>query len=58
MTTLTNSTGSKAVNISNSAPMVFNCFYVQIYKGEETVLQAKTFTTFKGAKNWANKVLN
>ena len=58
MTTITNTTGSKAVNISNTAPMTFIAMYVQIYNGEQQVLQAKTFTTIKGAQKWANKILN
>jgi hypothetical protein len=32
--------------------------YVQIYNGEQQVLQAKTFTTVKNAEKWANKILN
>jgi len=58
MKTITNTTGSKAVNIINSAPQIFNALYVQIYQGEQDVQQAKTFTTLKGATNWANKILN
>jgi hypothetical protein len=38
MKTLTNTTGSKAVNISNPAPMQFIAMYVQIYNGEQDVL--------------------
>ena len=30
--------------------------YVQIYSGEQQVLQAKTFTTVKNAEKWANKI--
>jgi hypothetical protein len=58
MTTLKNTTGSKAVNISNTAPMQFIAMYVQIYNNEQDVLQSKTFTTLKGAKKWAIKILN
>jgi hypothetical protein len=58
MKTLTNTTGSKAVNISNTAPMQFIAMYVQIYNGEQDVLQTKTFTTLKGATKWANTKLN
>jgi len=58
MKTLTNTTGSKAVNISNPAPMQFIAMYVQIYNGEQDVLQSKTFATLKGATKWANTKLN
>jgi hypothetical protein len=58
MTTLKNTTGSKAVNISNPSPMTFIAMYVQIYNGEQDVLQSKTFTTLKGATKWANTKLN
>ena len=57
MTTITNTSGSKAVNIVNQAPMTFVASYVQIYKGEQNVLQTKIFTTLKGATTWAKKVL-
>lgn len=58
MTTLKNTTGSKAVKIVNQSPMVFIAFYILIYNGEEDVIQTKTFTTLKGASRWANKILN
>ena len=57
MKTITNTSGSKAVNIVNQAPMTFVASYVQIYNGEQDVLQTKIFTTFKGATTWAKKVL-
>lgn len=58
MTTIKNQTGTKAVNIINSAPQTFNAFYVQIYEGDQDLLESKNFTTLKGATNWANKKLN
>jgi hypothetical protein len=58
MTTLRNTSGSKAVKIVNQSPMYFIAFYVLIYNGEEDVIQTKTFTTLKGASKWANKILN
>jgi hypothetical protein len=58
MTTLKNTTGSKAVNISTDATGNARAMYVQIYNGEQQVLQAKTFTTVKNAEKWANKILN
>jgi hypothetical protein len=58
MTTLKNTTGSKAVNITTDATGNVRAMYVQIYNGEQQVLQAKTFTTVKNAEKWANKILN
>jgi hypothetical protein len=58
MTTLKNTTGSKAVNISTDATGNVRAMYVQIYKGEEQVLKAKTFKTVKNAEKWANKILS
>ena len=58
MTTLKNTTGSKAVNISTDANGNVRAMYVQIYNREQQVLQAKTFTTVKNAEKWANKILN
>ena len=49
MTTLKNTTGSKAVDISTDATGNVRAMYVQIYNGEQQVLQAKTFTTVKKA---------
>ncbi len=58
MTILKNTTGSKAVNITTDATGNVRAMYVQIYNGEQQVLQAKTFTTVKNAEKWANKILN
>ena len=58
MTTLKNTTGSKAVNISTSATGTVIAMYVEIYQGEELVLQAKDFANVKNAQKWANKILN
>ena len=58
MTTLRNTTGSKAVNISTDATGIVIAMYVQIYNGEQQVLQSKTFATIKNAVKWANKTLN
>jgi hypothetical protein len=51
MTTLINQTGSKAVNISPNMGL-FIAMYVQIYKGEQQVLESKSFSTFKRAFKW------
>ena len=58
MTTLKNTTGSKAVNITTDATGNVRAMYVQIYNGEQQVLQAKTFSTTKNAEKWAKKILN
>jgi len=53
MTTITNTTGSKAVNMMTEADGMVRAFYVQ---GDQ-VLQAKSYTTIKRAEKWARKVL-
>jgi hypothetical protein len=58
MTTLKNTTGSKAVNITTDASGNVRAMYVQIYNNEQQVLQAKSFTSVKTAEKWATKLLN
>jgi hypothetical protein len=58
MKKITNPTGSKAVNLISDANGNINAHYVQIYKGEEQVLEAKTFRSAKNAMNWANKKIS
>jgi len=57
MTTLTNATGSKRVNITTSKSGLVTAMYVQVYKNEEQVLQVKEYSTFKRAEKWAIKKL-
>ena len=57
MTTIKNTTGSKAVNITKDANGNVRAMYVQIYNGEQQLLEAKTFATTKNAEKWANKIL-
>lgn len=60
MTTLRNTKGTKAVNISTDNGYdtpIFRAMYVQIYKGQEQVLESKSFSTEKRAITWANKTL-
>jgi hypothetical protein len=57
MTTLTNATGTKKVNIRKNDSS-FIASYVQIYQGMEQVLLAKTFSNIKNAEKWSNKILN
>ena len=58
MTTIKNATGSKAVTITTDATKTVRAFYVEIYKGEEQVIQSKDFSSIKNAEKWANKILN
>lgn len=57
MTTITNTTGSKAVNIIYNDFNGFRASLVQIYNGEQDLIEAKSFTTEKKAKTWATKKL-
>jgi len=58
MTTITNTTGSKAVKILTEASGAVHAMYVQVYKDEEQLLKFKTFANVKNAEKWANKQLN
>ena len=53
MQTLKNITGTKAVNIITDATGTTRAMYVQIYNGEEQVLESKTYRTKKAATKWA-----
>ena len=57
MTTLQNTSGSKAVNITTDATGNVRAMYVQNYNGQQQVLQSKTFATLKNAEKWAKKTL-
>jgi hypothetical protein len=57
MTTLINQTGSKAVNIKQNMTS-YIAMYVQIYAGQQQVLESKDFSTFKKAFKWAETKLN
>lgn len=57
MTTIKNTTGSKAVNITTDATGAVHAMYVQIYQGEQQVLQSKTFANVKNAEKWAAKII-
>lgn len=58
MTTISNATGTKKVNINT---FTFFTQYIQMVNTgigtDEQVLQSKTFSTLKAANKWANKVL-
>ena len=56
MTTISNTTGSKAVNINENGGHII-AQYVQNYQVEQQVLQSKSFSTKAAAERWAKKVL-
>ena len=58
MTTRANTTGTKRVNISTDATGTVRAMFVQVYNGQEQVLESKDFATTKGAERWAEKKLN
>jgi len=58
MTTLRNATGKKAVNISTDSTGMVRAMYVQIYNGQEQVLDSKSYKSLKMAEKWAKKKLN
>lgn len=57
MTTLKNTTGSKAVKITTDATGTVRAMYVQFFQGMEQVLISKDFSTIKNATKWGNKIL-
>ncbi len=61
MIIIKNTTGTKAVKISDKSAVSgysnFYAHYVQIYNGEEQVLEMKVCSTFKAAERWANSKL-
>ena len=58
MTTFTNNTGTKLVRITKDGAGTIHAMYIQVYDGEEQVLQAKTFKMELRAKEWAKTILN
>lgn len=58
MTTIYNTTGSKAVNITTDATGRTHAMYVQIYKGQQQVLESKSFASAKTAEQWATNKIN
>ena len=58
MKTLTNTTKTKAVNILTDSTGMVRAMYVQIYNGQEQVLDSKDYKSFKMAEKWAKKKLN
>ena len=58
MTTLTNASGTKAVNISTDGTGMVRALYVQIYNGEQQVLDSKSYSSVNMAQKWASKKLS
>ena len=59
--TITNTKGTKAVNIitdNGYDTPIYRALFVQIYNGQEQVLDTKDYKSLKMAKNWAAKKLN
>lgn len=57
MPTITNTTGTKAVHIRIDGAGTVRALHVQIYRGEEQVLQTKIFGSIKRAEQWARVIL-
>lgn len=59
MKTLENNRKTKAVRIRQNGKdsTSFIASFFQIYQGEESIIQAKSFATEKNAEKWAMKVL-
>lgn len=53
MNTITNTTGSKKVNITTDGTGMVRAMFVQVYHNEEQVLESKSFKTIKKAEQWA-----
>ena len=56
MKSITNNSGTKAVNFRVRDGYI-TCMYVEIYKGEEQVLDDKEYKSEKMALKWAAKKL-
>ena len=59
--TISNSTDSKRVNIitdNGYGDSIFRAFFVQVYNGQEQVLDIKEYKSLKMAQKWAAKKLN
>ena len=57
MKTLTNTSGSKVVNITERDGS-FTCMYCDVYKGEQQVIESKEYRSEKMALKWSNKKLS
>ena len=55
MVTISNTTGTKKVNLITDGTGMIRAMYVQVYNGQEQVLDSKSYKSFKMAKKWAKK---
>lgn len=58
MTTVKNSTGTKAVKIMTDGTGTVRASFVQIYNNEESLIEMKSFASIKNAEKWSSKKLN
>lgn len=56
MKAIYNTTRTKKVRLVQQEDSIY-ALYILIYKGDEQVLESKTFKTIQGATRWANKRL-
>lgn len=55
--TFSNKTGSKKVNLITDATGMIRAMYVQVYNGQEQVLDSKSYSSIKMAEKWAKSKL-
>jgi hypothetical protein len=56
--TIFNQTKSKAVYIRTENSGQVRASFVQIYNGEQSLIQMKSFVSIQSATKWANKIIN
>ena len=57
MTEFKNTTGSKLIRIKTDAQGSVIAMLIQVYNGEEQVLQTKFYSNEKNAQKWAKKII-
>jgi hypothetical protein len=58
MVTYTNATKTKLVKVTLDAERNYHALYIQVYHGEEQVIEAKTFKNLNGAVSYSLKKLD
>jgi uncharacterized protein YpmB len=58
MTIKYNETKTKAVKLVTEFTGIVRAIHVQIYNGEESVIEFKSYNSMKSAEKYAQKVLN
>jgi hypothetical protein len=56
--TIFNQTKSKAVYIRTENSGQVRAWFVQIYNGEQSLIQMKSFVSIQNATKWAAKIIN